>query len=184
MCEIDNDAHTLEKWNLYLLQFCIALVWRITLQNWKYLIFMKNKYDSLFDKKQFFIIIKCNSKEHSLVQLKKKTTKIKALRISTTFVEVTEQLEIWKQCDSKLRNSLLRHFQTNFYCRIRRGKGETDLLQLTIRIKYHRISRKHLKSCKGINRFYFQNNLYKKYRYILSLIYIGYMHSIIPNKVD
>lgn len=33
--------------------------------------FMKNKCDSIFDKKQFFIMIKCNSKEHSPVQLKK-----------------------------------------------------------------------------------------------------------------
>lgn len=50
---------------------------------------MKNKCDSIFDKKQFFIMIKCNNKEHSPVQLKKKTTTIKALRKSTTFVEVT-----------------------------------------------------------------------------------------------
>lgn len=32
---------------------------------------MKNKCDSIFDKKQIFIIKKFNSKEHSLVQLKK-----------------------------------------------------------------------------------------------------------------
>lgn len=50
---------------------------------------MKNKCDSIFDKKQIFIINKFNSKEHSLVQLKKKTTTIKALRKSTTFVKVT-----------------------------------------------------------------------------------------------
>lgn len=49
---------------------------------------MKNKCDFIFDKKQIFIIKKFNSKEHSLVQLKKKTT-IKALRKSTTFVKVT-----------------------------------------------------------------------------------------------
>lgn len=54
---------------------------------------MKNKCDSIFYKKQIFNIKKFNSK-HSLVQLKKKTTTIKALRKSTTFVEVTEQLEI------------------------------------------------------------------------------------------
>lgn len=29
------------------------------------------EYDLIFDKKQFFIIIKCNTKEHSLVQLNK-----------------------------------------------------------------------------------------------------------------
>lgn len=51
---------------------------------------MKNKCDSIFDKKQIFIIKKFNSKEHSLVQLKKKTTTtIKDLRKSTTFVKVT-----------------------------------------------------------------------------------------------
>lgn len=32
---------------------------------------MKKKCDSIFDKKQFFIMIKCNSKENSPVQLKK-----------------------------------------------------------------------------------------------------------------
>lgn len=32
---------------------------------------MKNKCDSIFDKKQIFIIKKFNSKDYSLVQLKK-----------------------------------------------------------------------------------------------------------------
>lgn len=43
----------------------------------KVLILMKNKLDSIFDKKQFFIIKKFNSKENSLVQLKKKQQRSK-----------------------------------------------------------------------------------------------------------
>lgn len=79
---------------------------------------------------------------------------------------------------------MLRHFQTIF-SRIRRGKGKTDLLQLTIRIKYRRFSRNHFKSCKGINLFFPKIlNLDKNDSYILALPQIKFMHSIIPNKLD